>query len=240
VRRRALPGHRVTTTHRARSYSEVAKILLISQVHGSWSEADGYVAIPEGTYLHLFSEPGNVMINTQADWGAIASAESLNDLPAIIELFKQKAEEAVDEDKKKLDYWLENINFDEPGFVEQATEYNEKLKRSVANLEGQAELTLIGGDVIYDYKISSLGLGDQVFDKDKPGDEGIKRLRSAILGKVSDNDFMIASQEEKHLSDYLEEFKGWHIYWFACQYGAATKPDKETKDMLDETKIKQV
>ena len=50
--------------------------LLISQVHGSWAEADGYVAIPAGTTLHLFQEPGNVMINTQADWGAIASARN--------------------------------------------------------------------------------------------------------------------------------------------------------------------
>lgn len=215
-------------------------VLLISQVHGSWSKSDGYVAIPSRTTLHLFQEPGNVMINTQADWGAVASAQKLADLPEMMKLFEAYAREVVDEDLKREEYWINNIAFNEPGFEEQLRIYIDKLKQSVANLKSLAVLPLIEDDIIYDYKISSLTKQDQVFDAGKPGDPSVTRIRSAILGKVSDTDVMFAEGTEKHLSDYLKDYQGWDIYWFACQYGAATQPDKETQEMLDETNVKLV
>jgi hypothetical protein len=215
-------------------------ILLISQVHGSWSESDGYVAIPSGTTLHLFQEPGNTMIASQADWGAVASAQKLEDLDEIMKLFAAYSQQEIDADLKKQDYWIQNVAFNEEGFEEQMQKYVDKLKRSVANLKTQAALPLIEDDIIYDYQISSLDKSDQVFDADKPGDPSVTRIRSEILGRVSDRDIMFAEDAEKHLSDYLKDHQGWDIYWFACQYGAATQPDKETRDMLDESKVKLI
>ena len=155
-------------------------------------------------------------------------------------LFKAYSEQAIEEDRKRQEYWIEQVAFTEPGFEEQLRDYIDKLKRSVANLKSLAVLPLIENDIIYDYKISSLSPQDQVFSADKPGDPSVTRIRSAILGKVSDSDIMFAQDAEKHLSDYLASHKGWDIYWFVCQYGAASQPDKETMDMLDESKVKLI
>lgn len=221
--------------------------LLISQVHGGWREEDGYVAIPAGTNLHLFSEPGNVMLQSEADWGAVATADDLANLDGIQELFQTLANDEIVLDVENQRRWVEQMDFDEvgiegmgAGFEEQMVEYTEKLRRAVAHLHGLAELTLVEGDVIYDYRVSSLDLPDQVFGGEMPGDPAVVRIRSEILGRVSDNDIMVGERAEYHLSEYLRNFQGWDIYWFACQVGAAVKPDEETRAMLDAANVKIV
>lgn len=214
--------------------------LLISQVHGNWQEEYGYVAIPDGTTVYLFQEPGSSMLLEQADWGAIASAKELKDLDGIKEVFEAAARASIEDfvDAEVTIAWLEHIVNNEPRrFGGVRSQHFTRLKKALENIKSLAVLPLVGGDVIYDYRVSSLTDIDQVLFADTPGDPAVKRVRSEIVGKLNDEDIMLGKDSEQFLSDYLRDYRGWEIYWFACQDGAAVKPNEEFEAMRDRERI---
>ncbi len=51
--------------------------VVVGQCHGGWSASDGFVAIPPGTYLYLFQQPGDLMDPSYADETALSLASAL-------------------------------------------------------------------------------------------------------------------------------------------------------------------
>jgi hypothetical protein len=214
----------------------VAKIL-ISQVHGGWKEENGFVAIPEGTTLYLFQEPGNVMFGAQADWGAFASIETLSDLAGLMAKLKGLGEEERNAMAQKWEAAGEAF-MDDPDLADYFNEQGAALEKAVLSVEGLALLPLIADDIVHDYTIGSLGMNDMVFAKGKQPDPNVTLVRSKILSKVEGN--IVGLDGDKLLSDILAKYKGNEIYWFACQEGAGVKPEKELADMQDPSKVKRV
>jgi hypothetical protein len=51
--------------------------VVVGLCHGGWNKDDKYVAIPDGTKVFLFQEPGDLMAGTFADEGAYGSESAL-------------------------------------------------------------------------------------------------------------------------------------------------------------------
>lgn len=51
--------------------------VVVGRCHGGWNKDDGFVAIPDGTHLFLFQDPGESMDPDVADAGALSTKERL-------------------------------------------------------------------------------------------------------------------------------------------------------------------
>lgn len=58
----------------------MAEKVVIGQVHGGWAPEEGYVAVPPGTKVYLFDDPGKPMNAHVADWGANLGSEELEEI----------------------------------------------------------------------------------------------------------------------------------------------------------------
>jgi hypothetical protein len=51
--------------------------VVVGRCHGGWSKSDGFVAVPDGTHLFLFQDPGESMAAKIADAGALSTKDAL-------------------------------------------------------------------------------------------------------------------------------------------------------------------
>jgi hypothetical protein len=87
----------------------VAEKVVIGQVHGGWTPEEGYVAIPSGTNLYLFDDPGKPMNAHIADWGAnLGSAE--------LEEIKDSVQWTLQTDDIIQDYGLQSLRSEDVSF----------------------------------------------------------------------------------------------------------------------------